>query len=85
MNLKLSDWNESCRYAKEVCDKLNSKGCNVKIKPYTMYDGRKGIYFITLDNMNEPFNLYATGIHTNINDMKKAIDDMALRITKAYS
>lgn len=79
MNLKLKEWNEACDYAKVVCEDLRLK-YNVRLKPYSMYDGRKGIKLQVFDNMDNFFIEYMTGIHTNINDMKKAIDKAALRI-----
>lgn len=81
-NLKLNEWNASCEYAKETCKKLKDKGYDVRVKPYSVYDGRMGIYLQVFDNMNNFFAEFATGIHTSLNEMKKSIDIMALKIIK---
>ena len=80
MKLKLNEWNIACEYANVICENLKDKGYSVKAKPYSLYDGRKGIYLQVFDNYGHFFTQYATGIHNNLEDMKKAIDIMATRI-----
>lgn len=80
MNLKLNEWNNINEYANEICNSLKSKGYNIKPKSYSMHDGRKGLYLQVFDNENNFFTQYATGIHTNLSDMKNAIDSMVKRI-----
>jgi len=80
MNLKLNEWNESCKYAEKVCETLKDKGFNIKIKPYSMYNGSKGIHLQIFDCFGNFFSQYATGTCTNVLDMKKSIDRMANRI-----
>ena len=41
--MKLKDWNESISYGNGICNELKDEGYNVKLKSYTMYDGRKGL------------------------------------------
>lgn len=80
MNLQLIEWNKSCEYAKEVCKTLKTKGYDVRMNPYSMHDNRKGISFQVFDSMNNFFKAYYTGIHTNIDNMVTAIDNIVLRI-----
>ena len=80
MNLKLNEWNIACEYATEICRKLEKKEYNVKVEPYSVCDNKKGIYLQVFDNLGYFFTQYATGIHNNLEDMKKAIDIMATRI-----
>lgn len=81
MNLKLDEWNKSNEYADTICKDLNSKGYNTKPKQYTMYDGRKGLYLQVFDAKGKFFKEYATGIQNSLSAMKKAINEMAKRIT----
>lgn len=80
MSLKLSEWNEVCKYADKVCKALSDRGYNTKAKPYTLYDGRKGMFLYVLDNYGNPFTSYATGIHYSLIEMTNAIDEQASRI-----
>lgn len=56
--LKVNEWNEVLTYARKLADE-NNIGC----RPYTMYDGRKGICFFQLDcDGNQYGQEVATGI-----------------------
>jgi hypothetical protein len=82
MNLKLKEWNEACDYAKETCKKLKAEGYEVRFRPYSMHDGRRGAKLQVFDNMDNFFTEYMTGIHTNLDDIKKSIDKLESRIIK---
>ena len=85
MNLKLNEWNIACEYASLVCESLKDNGHNVKAKPYSLYDGRKGIDLQVFDNYGHFFTQYATGVHEDLTDMKNAIDTMARKIAMALN
>lgn len=72
--LKLKEWNEVLDYADEVCRDLNNKGYDVKVKQYSVYDGRKGIYLIVYDRDGKEFQRYASGIQSNVNMFKDYIN-----------
>lgn len=78
--MKLREWNASVEYAVMTCDNLKKKGYNVKPASYTMHDGRKGIYLQLFDNQSILFEQYSSGIHDNLEDMKKSIEYLAKRI-----
>lgn len=80
MNLKLNEWNEACKHSEIVCNDLNSKGYNVKSKPYAMYDGRKGLNLQVFDNNGKFFTEYSSGIYSNLCDIKRSINNIAKRI-----
>ncbi len=64
MNVSLLEWNKILAEAKEICEDLNQKGCSVKMMPYTMYNGHKGITFKVLDQQGEPFQSFMSGAGT---------------------
>lgn len=64
MNVSLTEWNKLLAEAKDICEDLNRKGCSVKMMPYTMYTGHKGITFKVLDQQGEPFQSFVFGAGT---------------------
>ena len=64
--LKLGEWNEVLDYADQIEKELTSKGYNVRLHEYSMYDGRKGIYLTLYDNHNKVHQQYASGVHNSI-------------------
>lgn len=80
--LKLREWNEVLDYADDVCRELLANGYNVKVKQYSMYDGRKGIFLIVLDRDGKEFQRYASGIHDTAEMFKRYIDMNKRRIIK---
>ena len=64
MNVSLTEWNKLLTEAKDICEDLNRKGCSVKMMPYTMYTGHKGITFKVLDQQGEPFQSFVFGAGT---------------------
>ncbi len=80
--MKLKDWNESISYGNGICNELKDEGYNVKLKSYTMYDGRKGLYIQVFDQYGNLFKEYASGIVDNIDEMKKNLRINANRIRK---
>lgn len=60
--MTLSDWNKLIEYGKELCAKLNFEVYNVALKPYTMYDGRKGLKMQVLDSFGDVYKEYYSGI-----------------------
>jgi hypothetical protein len=64
MNIKLSEWNELIKYGNELCDNLKERGYDVRLKPYTMYDGRKGLAMQVFDSFGNFFKEYYSGVDT---------------------
>lgn len=60
--MKLNEWNELIEYGNKLCDKLRESGYNVKLKQYTVYDGRKGLAMQVYDSFGL-FEEYCTGIY----------------------
>lgn len=63
-NVKLSEWNELVRYGNELCGSLKENGYDVRLKPYTMYDGRKGLSMQVFDTFGEFYKEYYSGVDT---------------------
>lgn len=82
MSMKLNEWNMAIDYAKEVSKDLADDGYDIQTKPYRMYDGRKGMYLEIYDNAGIIHKQYASGIHSDIGEFKKAINRLAARIKK---
>lgn len=80
--LKLSEWNESCEYAQKICSNFKKDNLDVRYKPYTMYDGRKGIYLQIFDANGCFYKEYASGICDSLEEMKSSLNRMVLCIIK---
>lgn len=72
MNVTLKEWNKLIEYGNELCKDLKNMGYDVRLKPYTMYDGRKGLYFQLFDSFGNFFKEYASGIDT-FKNMKRSM------------
>lgn len=79
MNMTLKEWNDVIAYAKNRCQVIKDEGYNVKPTSYTMHDGRKGIMLLLLDDFDEVYRTYQTGI-CGYGDMIQSIDNLMLRI-----
>lgn len=80
MGMSFSDFCDAFEYAEEKCAEATEKcGRDIRPEPYSMYDGRKGIY-IQLYFGSHLFIQCATGIWENLSTMKKAIDRSIARI-----
>ena len=70
MNIKLNEWNKLFEYGNKLCNDLKDKGYDVRLNPYTMYDGRKGLYMQVFDSFGKLFKQYASGVGT-FEEMKR--------------
>ena len=77
--MKLSDWNKLMEYGKKLCTNLKEKGYDVRLRPYTMYDGRKGLYMQVFDSNGNFYKEYASGIDS-FDMMKIIMESNARRI-----
>lgn len=80
--LKLNEWNKSLQYGKELCEQLKNEGYNVKLKSYSTYDYRKGLYIQVFDSDGNFLKEYASGIYKTLEQMKAALIINANRIKK---
>lgn len=64
MNIKLNEWSKLIKYGNELCNGLKEKGYDVRLKPYTMYDGRKGLTMQVFDTFGKIFKEYHSGVDT---------------------
>ena len=83
--LKLSEWNELCEYAQNICNNFKEDNIDVRYKPYTaytLYDRKKGIYFQVFDSNGEFYKKYNSGICDSFEEMKLSLNRMVLRIIK---
>lgn len=62
--MKLTEWTNLVDYGNALCTTLKDKGYDVRLKPYTMYDGRKGLAMQVFDPNGGLFNEYRSGIDT---------------------
>ena len=79
MDMTLTQWNELVEYGATLCNALIDKGHQVKLKPYTMHDGRKGLAMQVFDNLGNFFTEYYTGIYPYAT-MRKNLQTIAKRI-----
>ncbi len=79
MNVTLKEWNDLCDLAQSTCEALNSKGCNVKFRPYYTSDGNRSIEFFVFDKFDNYFTNYYVGIGT-YNEIKHLMRQTANRI-----
>ena len=71
--MRVSEWNEIISYAKELCQKRAS---NIRPIPYSVYDGRKGIYLALYDCEGKVYDRVASGVHDTVDEYKKALDSI---------
>lgn len=60
--MKLNEWNKLIEYGNELCNDLKEKGYDVRLMPYTLYDGRKGLVMQVLDSVGNVFKEYYSGV-----------------------
>ena len=70
--LKLTEWNSVMHYAQKKCSEITD--CDMRIRPYTMYDGRKGIYVQIFDDFGKFYRQFPSGIWDSAEEYMKAID-----------
>ena len=61
MNINLIQWNKLIKYGNELCENLKEKGYDVRLKPYTIYDGKKGLEMQVFDSFGYLFKGYYSG------------------------
>jgi len=77
--MNYSDWTKSIMYAERRCKQESKRtGRDIRVREYTMYDGRKGVYIQLLCNGNV-FKEWATGIQDNYMDFKNHCEVMIQR------
>ena len=81
MNVTLSEWNDLLTKAKALCECMNAYGLNIKAKPYTLYNGHKGISFLVCDQNGDVFQSYYSGAGTAM-EIESSMYRNALRIKK---
>lgn len=75
--MKLTAWTNLVDYGNALCTILKDKGYDVRLKPYTMYDGRKGLAMQVFDSNGDLFTEYRSGIDTP--EIMKRIMDRNMR------
>lgn len=78
--IKLSDWNEAINYGQKICEQAKNERYDVKLKPYTLYDGSKGLCMQVFDFRGNLHMEYATGIHDDLKKLKLALEDNIRKI-----
>lgn len=72
--LKLRDWERVQSLAHIYAEELKvTYNIDVRVKPYTMYDGRKGIALQLFDKYGKFFKEYCSGIFEDINGYKSGL------------
>lgn len=75
--MKLTEWTNLINYGNSLCATLKEKGYDVRLKPYTVYDGRKGLSMQIFDSNGDLFTEYRSGIDTP--EIMKRIMDRNMR------
>jgi len=78
--LKILEWNNVVKYGNKVCNELKECGYDARLKPYTMYDGRKGLYIQLFDGFGRLYEQYASGTCESVEAFKEALELNARRI-----
>lgn len=77
--MKLSDWNRCMRYAQEKCEAATAEtGCDFRARPYTMYDGSKGIYIQLFDEFGKFYTETPSGITDDPAEFIRAINSAVI-------
>lgn len=79
--MKISDWNRSLLYAKQIVRELDAEGIDTNYTVYTQ-SGDRGIYLNVLDIDGNVYDQYASGIHSAFIDMQAALYKTKKRILK---
>ena len=65
MNVKIDEWNKLLEYGSILADEIRrKKGYEVRIKPYSVYDGRKGLAMQVFDINGNFLAEYVSGAGT---------------------
>lgn len=64
MNMNINEWNKVIAYAKTCEIKID----NIRMKPYTQYNGTKGIEIQIFDAEGHYFKSVYSGIYENADD-----------------
>ena len=60
--MKLNEWNDLITYGNMLCDTLKQDGYDVRLAPYTVCDGRKGLVMQVYDSFGDVFKEFYSGI-----------------------
>ena len=81
MNLSLKEINVAQDFADKLASEISATlGVAVLSEMYSMYDDRRGIYLKVYDNRGRLYQKYASGIHTNLNDIINSLRMQGTRI-----
>lgn len=80
--MRLRDWNESVRIANGIAERFKFEGVDVRVAPYTTYDGKKGINLQMFDANGKFYREVPSGIHEDLQGMKEALTTAAIRIAE---
>ena len=75
--MKLAEWNETLKYAKEKASALDE---SIIVSSYKMYEGKMGISFRVFDCFGTLFKEFYTGINKTKEEFISAIDRQIERI-----
>lgn len=64
MYIRLNEWNELINYGNELCYQLKDNGYDVRLRSYTLYDGRQGLIMQMFDAFGHVFKEYYSGVDT---------------------
>lgn len=74
MGLSLAEYNSLLDFATKQSNKLSETlGAKVLSKPYSMYDGTKGIYLNVYSKDGSLYKQYASGVWDNLEQYKHSI------------
>lgn len=72
--LKLKEWEQVQTLAHVYAEELKvTYNIDVRVRPYTIYNGEKGIYLQLFDKYGCFYKQFATGTHNDINKYKTAL------------
>lgn len=77
--MKLNELNKLIECGNEICNDLKEKGYDVRLMPYTLYDGRQGLIMQVLDSVGNVFKEYYSGVG-EFEMMKASISMNARRV-----
>ena len=60
--MKLNEWNDLIEYGNMLCNTLKQDGYDVRLSPYTVCNGRKGLVMSVLDSFGDVFKEFYSGI-----------------------
>lgn len=78
--MKLSEWNEILRYARECAETLRTSGFCTDIRTYTCYDNSKIVYLQLFDIEGKFYKEYSSGTHKTVLEYKTSLYHLVNRI-----